>query len=218
MRKNAGVLLTILFIAGSTPQSGLSEMPTSQQQAKVVVSKEKRPQLAVEYSSTTKLKLASRKLVYRLDEMITVDIAVLNDSAEALYIPIPDYPDISVKNNSGFRVEARLNTIFRPLTPELYALVPPGEVVTHVLQASVGCEPASGRMATTDGRARFESGSFVFVGRGCIKMDQPGSYEISAELHNESVVVHSQSRIKTVVGTIKSEPLTITVVECRPEK
>jgi hypothetical protein len=45
-----------------------------------------RPDLAVDYGVTAKLKLVSRKTTYRVGEMISLDIAMLNTSDSPIYL------------------------------------------------------------------------------------------------------------------------------------
>jgi hypothetical protein len=60
----------------------------------------------------------------------------------------------------------------------------------------------------------FEQNLFVTWGDRCLDIKRPGTYTIVAEVTNDYVVQSPcESNSKTAVGTIRSTPLTINIID-----
>jgi hypothetical protein len=181
---------------------------------------EKRPDLGVEYSQIARFKLASRKSVYHVNEIISIDLAILNTSATPIFFRHLSEITINVSNKKGEVLSATpyLN-IFKLDTPESFDPVGGSKMTISWYHLLVGCREWRAHQTQlsrqrADEKSVFEQGLFTSWGRACLDIEQPGEYTIVAEQKNGSVVVASDRKnIKTAVGTIRSAPLTFTIIE-----
>ncbi|PYV41480.1 MAG: hypothetical protein DMG06_17000, partial [Acidobacteria bacterium] len=101
------------------------------------------PQLSIEYERVAKFSLATRKSHYRIGEMISIDLAVLNSSEEPLFF----YKDLSgaqdglqAQDQHGNKIDLRFwGTPSIAIASESYTLVQPGDVVVKSLLILCGC-------------------------------------------------------------------------------
>jgi hypothetical protein len=67
---------------------------------------------------------------------------------------------------------------------------------------------------TANNHTVFERRLFVSWGDACLQLTNPGTYTITADMTNDYVISSPcEPKIKTAVGTITSEPLTITITK-----
>jgi hypothetical protein len=187
------------------------------------------PNLGIDFKQFAAIKVASRKTRYRMDEIINLDIALLNQSSS---------PTFFRKNLSGLDVDVRaydedgkevdvktFQVSQLGYYLDSYSLLGPGLFVQGTVQLLPGCEerakfeetknkffegPGSGM--STDSKGVFEQNLFANWGDACLDIKHPGDYTIVAEVRNEFVVVSPcEKNIKTAVGTIRSTPLKITI-------
>lgn len=175
---------------------------------------DRRGDLALPYPKAAKFKAASQNNRYRFGDLISVDVAILNNSASEVHsLRLDLFADLAVSGIESGRVPIMLygNPDFIPL-PQHYERLKPGEIHFAQILLRVGCEnktvPRFG-----SGREVFETSSFVSMGRGCIDFPKVGDYAISGLIRNTRVVVDKDKAIKTLTGTFESAPLNITLIE-----
>jgi hypothetical protein len=90
-------------------------------------------------------------------------------------------------------------------------------MITHTVHILIGCDERALKniklmLDAKDDRNILDRNLFVSWGQGCLDAKRVGTYKVTAELTNEYVVVSSESgNLRTAVGSIKSDPLTIIV-------
>ena len=216
------LLLLLVASAAITPTPAAAQDEVSRLDVK---SSAERPDLAVEWENVAQLKIASRKLTYRVGEMISIDIAMLNRADEPIFFRPISHPNFRVAGDTG-----RIPSIMPYGVAEVafghasYELVEPDDLQSEHVEILAGCDeraykqPAFGKAeapaAEDSGRAFVESERFVTWGDACLRATRPGTYDVSVIYRNEQVVtLRRGKKIKTAVGTIKSNPLSITIVE-----
>lgn len=188
--------------------------------------------LKFENRNVLKFKLASRKEFYRLGEMATVDLALLNGASEPLFFlaPSPSTVRLIATNKSGNSITIGMFEV--PLigyTSNMIDLVNVGDISIGHLQLLIGCKSSHDYLRkkaqilqetgfeniSNRDRRTFEENAFLYLGDGCLDVSSTGKYELSAILENEGYVVSSECEpnIKTFIGEIESTPLTIQIVE-----
>lgn len=178
---------------------------------------EDRPDLAVSYMNAAKFKLASRKTTYRLGEMISLDMALLNTTNSPVYFDRLLQPNFLVRDRKGQAVDLVPYAIAELApTPDLFVLTEAGEILTKSIQVLVGCnrKSAEDMDPQLESKRVFERNGFVNWGDACLRVNRPGSYTIIVEQGNQRVVVSAaEPGAKTAVGVISSTPLTITIIK-----
>jgi len=190
------------------------------------------PRLGVEFSKVAKIKLATRKVSYRIGEMISLDVAILNTSVTPVFFHKLSGPliTISARDESGTDtpVFERVGTL-EATAPESYSLIEPNEILIGRFDILSSC--ALEELTAFDkrnhefdldvhnqrigyGKGLFERDLFVNVGYACLSLKRPGTYMFFIEVNNKYVITsRGAKQFKTAVGTFKSEPLTIAITE-----
>lgn len=221
-------LVTSQLLVG---QSRHQEEGPSTQQA--VESLSARPDLGVDYARVAKFKLASRKALYRVGEMISLDLAVMNVSTEPVFFHELNRPTLEFKAQNEKKASVPINTFYTVLegtAPTSYKQIEAGYFLSNSFELLAGCDDAGLR---TFNRAKkqleeqervggeaalfkglFERDLFVNWGEACFAIEKPGKYTITAEQSNDTVIVLPRGpKVKTAVGTIRSTELVITITE-----
>lgn len=179
---------------------------------------ENRPDLGIEYAGAAKLKLVSRKATYRLGEMISLDLAMLNTAKIPVFFDRLLQPNFYVRDRRGNSVDLVPYLIVEPAPgPDLYALLQPEDMMTKSFEVLAGCdkkalENLSKGLDDKDSKEMFERDRFVNWGQLCLRVTRPGAYTITVEQGNSNVVVSAnQPSTKTAIGVIRSTPLTIEI-------
>lgn len=177
---------------------------------------ESRPTLAVNYSSNVKFKLASRKAQYRVNELISLDVAMLNVYRDDLYfLRLERFVNLKVSGENNIPVPIRPHGVLDFLaSADNYELVKKEDYMSARILLTIGCEKEDRQMSNPPLVVTlFENAAFVNRGRGCIDVVRPGRYLITATVENKLVVSHRRQTNLTAVGRIESEPLEITVLD-----
>ncbi len=191
-----------------------------------------RAQLGDEYSSVARFKIASRKHTYHIGEMISIDLAILNTARAPVFFHKLLVPSITlnVRNDTGIEGSIReYTTILEGIVPESYELLQPSNIVLGSFQLLAGCkgewlsafEQARRKLneETRQNRVNYQEGLFerdLFVnwGDACLALQRPEHFIVTVEQTNDHVIVSPcEAGIRTAVGTIRSNPLAITIVE-----
>jgi hypothetical protein len=187
----------------------------SSAKAEHLVSKESRPDLAIEWQKVAKVKIVTRKEGYRVGEMINIDIAVINESESPVFFRPIDAPKLLVRDHAG-RSVTTVPYVVRELswTPSLFELVSQDEFLTHSFSLLAGCDTRAFEQinSTSNSRELFDKNLFLNWGDSCLQIADPGTYFITAEFVNKMVRTSAKSAFRTAVGSLKSEPLKITIV------
>lgn len=167
--------------------------------------------LQIKYSDAVEFKTISRKNIYRIGELISVDYAMLNITDEPIRIlNIDHFVGISIKDENNRKVGGRGGS--PPLYGISYQLVKPNEYVASRIFYVIGCQDVDNSYRSSTSNYFFDSNYFAFKGRGCIDIKEPGKYFISTHANNKEN--YSNNNIhKVVVGEIESVPLEITVIK-----
>jgi len=190
------------------------------------------PRLVADYSHVTALRIASRKASYRMGEMITIDLALLNVADRAVFFHKLEIPSVELRARDEVGNNVRIippTTILEGITRESYSIVEPGEILVKSFVMIVRCvdkdqsdhyqamqklneDEREGRVQYQ--RGLFERNLFVNWGDGCIDVSRPGKYYVTAEVSNENVVLSkAKTQKKTAIGTLKSGPLAVTITQ-----
>lgn len=185
-------------------------------QAGKLVSRESRPDLAIEWQKVARVKIVTRKETFRVGEMINIDIAVINESRRPVFFRSIDSPTLYVRDQSG-RPVATVPYIIRELswTPSLFELVSEGEFLSYSFPLLAGCDKRAFEQtnSTPDSRELFDKNLFLNWGESCLQIADPGTYFITAEFTNKMVRTSSTPGLRTAVGLLKSNELGITIGE-----
>jgi hypothetical protein len=189
-----------------------------------------RPKSKSDYKQSVKFKLGSRKTVYRRGEMITVNLAMLNNSGFPIFIHQLSGPfltwTVQIADGKLAAIMPRL-IVLEGVGPQFYEYVSNDGLATGSFQLLVGCDIEGdaqfseahrkliSEMNSATGRYNktvFDRDLFVNWGDACLSLAGPGTYTITAEMTNEYVVSSPcEPRIKTAVGAIQSTPLRIVI-------
>jgi len=185
-----------------------------------------RPDLAGDLASVAQLKLASRKTRYRVGEIITADLAIINISDHAIFLPNPRETPVTfmAEDRAGKSVPLfPYREILLVAMPEAYQLAEPDQMTYASFRILAGRDDDAFRMEQEKWglehskephhlRALFDRGLFVNWGDAYLDTTVPGIYTITAEYSNQFVIVDpANPKTKTATGTIVSSPLTITI-------
>lgn len=209
---NKGKNATRVDRLGDVPQNASAQWP--------VVLADKRPDLAISFNQSARLKLASRKNEYRIGDLISLDAALINISEEKIFLrklrTIRFYAHDTLGEEIDFEKYIYINT---DISPDSFQLVRPGETILHTANFLVGCnkqalESIGAMVDAKDGEARLDENLFVTWGEGCLDVKGPGTYVLFAKHSNDYVMVPAGSRsFRTASGSVKSPLFTILVRE-----
>lgn len=180
---------------------------------------ENRPDLGIEYATAAKLKLASRKTKYRLGEMISLDLAMLNTTKTPVFFYRLLQPNFDVSDHRGNSVDIVPYLIVEPAPgSDLYTLLQPGEIMTKSFEVLAGCDKKAlenlSKGLDKKDKDLFEQDGFVNWGQLCLRAVRPGTYTITVEHGNSDVVISANGpNAKTAIGVIRSTPLTIEITQ-----
>lgn len=181
---------------------------------------ERRPDLAIEYTKVSKVKLASRKKSYRRGEMISLDIALLNTSNTPVFFHRFFQPNFYIQGPQGKPVLLVPYVVVEaPTGLDSYVLLQPGEMTIKSFEVLAGCDKRASEDMTSglnekDSIRQFEGNRFVNWGDSCLRISRPGSYSVRVEQgNNEVVVLANTTNAKTAVGAARSDVFTIQIVK-----
>ena len=230
MRIAIPVLSIAAFLITTKADSNYAQSNMRNQSSPEIWDFRERRQLGIPYSDVAKLRLASRKESYRVGEMISLDLALLNISKTDVYFHRLRGAQFSLEavDRNGAEVRVTPSLVWSELVlPESYTLVTPGQIILGSVQLLAGCN--------VDGASEFESAQhkldedvrlrgqkydealfdrnlFVNWGDACLGIDGPGSYRVFIEISNRHVIASTRkSDRKTATGTLRSNPLEISI-------
>ncbi len=175
-----------------------------------------RPDLTAPFDEVARLKIVARKTNYRIGEMITLDIALLNTSSRYIFFRKLSEVQINVRNSGGkvLRVQA-YGVSDRALVPNSFIRLPANEMMVRSFQLLVGCDRRAfspSMSSNHDSSALFRGNLFLSWGDACLAVDPSETLTISAEIKNAFVVSSSaKAAEKTAVGAIKSNLMELTI-------
>lgn len=232
MRCLLAVIIASLLAGNSQQMMGQAKRQDCVAQKQYISDVKEEPSLGIEYQGVAKFKLASRKTTYRLGEIISLDMAMMNTANVKLFFEKPTGIDLTIKVVDEYGKEVTVSTyviIAGSPDAESYSLLEPNRIVIGSYQLLAGCNTqgvtefldAQLKLAQDVSQRRveyhqglFERGLFVNWGDACLRNIQPGRYTVTATMTNKWVVIPpDEKRVKTAVGTIHSTPLTITITE-----
>jgi hypothetical protein len=175
-------------------------------------------QMTVDLTKHGRLKITSRKIIYRSGEMMVLDAALLNDKEVSAC-----FPDLT-----GSRIDLKVEkTVNGKLTPyivvsslllkEGLVYLEPGQMITRSFFVLIKCDKKSVKqmleeISSKDDKTLFENGNFVNWGSHCLDIKRPGKFTFTLAVTNDkSVTANGNINIKTAVGRLFSNSLIITV-------
>jgi len=217
-----GCCLCITGIADVVRSQTATQRSNSLSDSYMLESVKQHHELEVGYEKAVRAKVASRKAVYHLGEMASIDTAVLNTSQQPVFVLRSDPYDVLVKTLSGRSVQLGFAIIVdSKLEPASFARLDPGEMSSQSFHFIIGCRTFNGDVGRsrkswqvpTEDRIEFENNLFTDMGNGCIDVTRPGTYTIAVQHWNNHVMVsRSASGPKTATGELISPVFRITVV------
>ena len=171
-----------------------------------------RPDLAIKFEDVAQLKIGSRKSMFHMGEMITIDIALLNTSPQPLFFRKLSDLDINATSSTGQKMAVqRYGVPERAMVPAAFVRLSPGEIVVNSFQLLVGCDKrAFTQTSGEDDRTIFDRGLFLNWGDACLPNPESETVMLSVKLRNNFVVLPSRSeKLRSAVGTINSNSLEI---------
>ena len=223
MYHSLAAALMAIVITTALPPAAATQGRRHQEETREesIESAKARPDLGADYSSVARFKIASRKQTYHMGEMISLDLAMLNLSKEAvLFFPL-SASRFHLQDEKG--EEVRLTPYIvtaMSIGPNGYSLVEANNMVADSYPVTAGCDRRAfdKMISATDDNASdvtvFNDNRFVNWGRACLNVVRPGTYVIWAEAQNNYVVVPSgKNSPKTAIGKIRSNALEITIVK-----
>lgn len=208
-------LLILVFCASS--KYTFSQITTDNKQKAIFEEVKKRPDLGVDISKITKLKIFLPKETYQLQETMILDLGLLVESNEAYFFPEDLNVKIIIRDKQKNKV--LIDTIYSIDKEPNYEIFKT-TIIRNSTQLLVGCKnkvmneiDESSKVIFDDNlKAGFEKNLFRSFPHGCIDINNASELEISAEVYNDLVVVsQDKEKIKTAVGNVKSNILKINV-------
>ena len=93
------------------------------------------------------MKALTRPRSYRIGDIVTIDVAVLNASERPLYVYEPRYGSVTVrildKNGRSMSISDGFVKL-RAYFPEAYTLVQPGGIAVRSVRLLIGCSATAG--------------------------------------------------------------------------
>lgn len=214
----AAAMLKVSLFYGSQNSAMRHHTIQRPMQRPSVVLADHRLEYSIAFSNISELKLSSRKTRYRMGELLSLDAALINSSDKPIYLTELRDLSFSARNIAGNKVGvANYVEISSDVSPDSFQLVQAGEMITHTVHILVGCDKRVLKntqlmLDAKDDRSIFDRNLFVSWGQGCLDAKRVGTYKLTAELTNDYVVVSSEfGNLRTAVGSITSNPLTIII-------
>ena len=210
------LVCTVLLFSGQTLKQSLVNYSDSKAKSLAFIDKEK-----------IKSKTATRKKIYKVGELLSLDLAILNLSGEPIFFPnapttriIVDVFDANNNYAGPFYYETMLGD-----TSRSFSKVYPNEIFTETINLLVGCEESDKLMnrkveilqatelnkVDKRGIKLLEENAFVSMGEGCLKISKPGNYKVSVKIENKNKLVLTETKERTFVGKIELDDLFITI-------
>jgi hypothetical protein len=175
-------------------------------------------QMTINYSAAVEFKAISRKKEYRIGELISVDLAMLNKTENPLYfLDLEDFTMISVRDIKGNSVSAG-DYGSPPLRAPSFSLLNKGEYTSAHIFYLLTCKDIkeadsynADNNFNVSMEKEFNDNRFTFLSRGCIDIKKPGKYFITMTIYN-SLTAKDKTK-KTAIGEMESTPLEITIIE-----
>ena len=218
MRLNKLILSSLMILFGLPPTVG--QVANVDEPVRQVVSSEKSPDLAADFSQVARLKLASHKAIYRLGEMLLLNVAMLNAANKPIFVEKISRPQLYLYDEQGRGLKiVPYIIVCLAIGPDSFELLEPNLMTSESIQLLVGCndkpfDQMNSSLDDKDDKRIFENNLFINYGRACLNVTRPSTYTIKARLSNDYVIESpGEPNIKTAVGSIESEPLTIQIIE-----
>ncbi|MGQ0542981.1 MAG: hypothetical protein ACT4O9_14185 [Blastocatellia bacterium] len=173
--------------------------------------------LGTDISKHANLKIFLRKLEYRFNEMLFLDIALLARTEENLYFPTDLDIKMNVTNKSGKTLKVVGLYVVDFMKPSF--VLSKDTLIIRSFRLIIGCQSDEYKVPSeitnsNDNKILFDNNLFQTQAEGCIDVDKSEQLLISAELTNRVVSIPQDNRFtKTAVGKIKSNVLNISVLQ-----
>lgn len=192
------ITVTLGLISAHVPAG--AQMQSDKSQLSKVVSAKERPELAIDLQDVAKLKVATRKELFHIGEMINLDIALLNQSKEPVYFYAISQPKFNVKDELGNEgIVQSYIVVDLAMGLSAYTLVEPDDFTDKSFELLAGCdkrafEQVKSTVSDDSSLTIFNKNRFLNWGNACLHIKRPGTYYISAEFSNDRVVTSSGGR------------------------
>jgi hypothetical protein len=207
--------LSLIMIQSGSIMDGARHTQVSDNKP-MVQRAESHPDLVAKFDEVAELKIASRKSVFHVGEMITLDVALLNTSTRPIFVRKLSELHVGVLNSVGqTQLVQEYGVADRALLPTSFVQLQSGEIIVRSFQLLAGCDKrAFAQFASTedDDLTVFNKGLFLNWGDACLPTTQSEAYTVSVQLKNSFVLLSASThKSRTAVGAIKSNSLEMTV-------
>jgi hypothetical protein len=200
-------LLVSLFVHELAAIVAVSQATSSQERTRLARF-EDRPKLGVNISKVARLRMSVDKTVYRSGDVVKLELSQMNISSEPSYFLKLGNVAVFSSDKLGNVTQGIPMTGVIEVMPvaQTYAALNPGEAFSSTRQLLPECDRPSFER-TNAHLTPIEKGFFL-----CLDLKRPGRYTIYCEITNWFVLVTPDMTIvRTAVGTLRSNPVTITV-------
>jgi hypothetical protein len=224
--------MMVASLATSQWLMGQSRQKQSASPGEYIEDIKKRPDLGAGYARIAKFKLGSRKTTYRIGEIISIDLAIINISDTPLFFHELSRPGLELDAHDEKGSQVSINpytTALEGTSPQSYLQIEPGHLMVASFQLLAGCTgdlaafldqkykvtlEEFGRREPVYFKRVFDDSLFVNWGQACFDVKTRGRYTIKAEQTNDTLLVSPKTpKVRTAVGTIHSSSLTLTIIE-----
>lgn len=185
----------------------------------VIANKNKFPQLAIDYSKSIAMKIATPKTEYRRGENLIVSYAVMNFNEFPVFVYNDPEPSIAIYNKDKKSVKLKKPLIVDYVTTaESFNLLKQYDFFYGNINLLIGCEDYLSYYSSrhsSDNKTIFEKNLFIQWADGCVDIDKESSILISITSINPFLVINKSKKQKqypTAVGEIKSNVLELKII------
>lgn len=207
---SCGLIVFILFFAGlRLSEAQIIEL--NEKIRKMGISPVKyRPLLRIDYSGAAEFKTVSRKAEYRIGELISIDMGLINISDKPInFLSLDKFAQIIIEDGKGNNIPVQPFAIADYfMSSANYTLLDSGEFDSASVLFVLGCNTKLPHLSAP--RDVYNSNAFVSSGRGCIDVRKSGKYIIKASISNDLVVTKNEM-YKTAIGQMESSPFELTI-------
>jgi hypothetical protein len=176
----------------------------------------KRPDLAIDIVKSAELKIAVRKNIYSIGEMLILDIAMLNlGQSNDIYLPPIKKVELTITNQKG---QSILIPYFLKTASQSVASINQNRLETDLVMLLIGCTERPFQVNSElsneyNSENVFAKNLFLTWGDACLDVKNKSKIKIVAQIENNLVLVTNQKPIlKTAVGKLVSNNLNLSVI------
>ena len=206
-------IISIIYCLLIVPSLAQSTRKINNPVRLVIDSSKATSQMEIDYSSAAIFKTVSKRKEYRIGDLISIDLGILNKTQKPIYfLDLYKFAKINVQDADGNEVIAGRLPVRYSISFEDFSLVDTGDYYSTSILYSLGdCENQKKYKVYNSETEKFNDNYFVNEDRGCINIKKSGNYSIKTSIENTYVL--NDITKKTAIGKMESAPLKVTVIE-----